>query len=173
MNRIIFRSLNLIRLIAVLSVSNFNYIEHQLQLTQDIYQRIIAAKVFIDENYDKPIDLDQISKQALLSRFYFHRLFTRVYKKTPHQYVTQIRLEAAKVLLTKEGISITDVCNMIGFESPGSFSSLFSKQSGYSPQYYRNIAWLKKKLSKEQPKRFVPHCFIEQYKVGESSPGAR
>lgn len=136
-----------------------------MQLTTDIYQRIAAAKVFIDKNYHEPIDLDRISRQALLSRFHFHRLFTRIYKKTPHQYVTQTRLEAAKVLLAKEGISITDVCNMIGFESLGSFSSLFSKQSGYSPQYYRNIAWLKKKLAKEQPKRFIPHCFIEQYKI--------
>ncbi len=57
---------------------------------------------------------------------------------------------------------------MIGYESLGSFSSLFSKQSGYSPQYYRNIAWIKQKLVKEQPNRFVPHCFIEQYKLGES-----
>ena len=143
-----------------------------MQLTSDIYQRITTAKIFIDKNYHEPIDLDQIARQAFLSRFYFHRLFTRIYKKTPHQYVTQIRLEAAKVLLAKEGISITDVCNMVGFESPGSFSSLFSRQSGYSPQYYRNIAWLKKKLAKEQPKRFVPHCFIEQYKLGESAKKA-
>lgn len=82
--------------------------------------------------------------------------------------MTQIRLEAAKVLLSKEGISVTDVCSMIGFESVSSFSTLFSKQSGYSPQYYRNIAWIKQKLVKEQPNRFVPHCFIEQYKLGGS-----
>ncbi len=136
-----------------------------MQLTTDIYQRIAAAKVFIDQNYHESINLDRISRQALLSRFHFHRLFTRIYKKTPHQYVTQTRVEAAKLLLAKEGISITEVCNMIGFESPGSFSSLFSKQNGYSPQYYRNIAWLKKKLAKEQPRRFIPHCFIEQYKI--------
>lgn len=139
-----------------------------MQLTTETYQRITNAKIFIDENYHSPIDLDKIAKQALMSRFHFHRLFTGIYKKTPHQYLTQIRLEAAKVLLAKEGISVTDVCNMIGFESLGSFSSLFSKQSGYSPQYYRNIAWLKQKLLKEQPKRFVPHCFVEQYKVGGS-----
>jgi len=137
-------------------------------LTIDIYQRIVNAKIFIDENYHSPIDLDQIAKQAFLSRFHFHRLFTRIYKRTPHQYMTQIRLEAAKVLLSKEGISVTDVCSMIGFESVSSFSTLFSKQSGYSPQYYRNIAWIKQKLVKEQPNRFVPHCFIEQYKLGGS-----
>lgn len=122
----------------------------------------------MDENYGEPLDLEQISRQALLSKFHFHRLFTRVYKKTPHQYLTKVRLDAAKVLLEKEGISITDVCNSIGFESLGSFSALFSRQSGYSPQYYRNIAWLKKKLAQEQPKRFIPHCFIDQYRLGES-----
>ena len=135
-----------------------------MQLTTDIYQRIVAAKVYIDTNYHESIDLEQISQQAFISRFHFHRLFRQVYKRTPHQYLTQTRLEAAKVLLAREGISVTDVCNAIGFESLGSFSSLFRKQSGYSPQYYRNIAWLKKKLSKEQPKRFIPHCFIDQYK---------
>jgi AraC-like DNA-binding protein len=138
-----------------------------VKLTTDIYQRIVAAKVFIDENYHEPIDLEQISQQAFISRFHFHRLFTHIYKKTPHQYVTQTRLDAAKVLLAKEGISITDVCNKIGFESLGSFSSLFRRQNGFSPQYYRNIAWLKKKLAEEQPKRFIPHCFIEQFKIGE------
>ena len=136
-----------------------------MNLTTDIYQRIVAAKVYIDDNYYEPIDLEQISQQAFISRFHFHRLFRQVYKKTPHQYLTQTRLEAAKILLAKEGISVTDVCNSIGFESLGSFSSLFRKQSGYSPQYYRNIAWLKKKLSKEQPKRFIPHCFIEQFRI--------
>lgn len=136
-----------------------------MQLTPDIYQRIVAAKVYIDANYHEPIDLEQISQQAFLSKFHFHRLFTKVYKKTPHQYLTQTRIEAAKLLLSKEGISITDVCTMIGFESLASFSLLFRKQSGHTPQYYRNIAWLKKKLAKEQPKRFIPHCFIEQYKI--------
>lgn len=135
-------------------------------LTADIYQRIVSAKLFIDDNYSDNIDLGQIAKQALLSRFHFHRLFTQVYKKTPHQYLTAKRLEAAKLLLAKEGISITDVCNEIGFESPTSFSSLFRRQSGFTPQYYRNIAWLKKKLAKEQPKRFIPHCFLEQYRLG-------
>lgn len=143
-----------------------------MQLTTTLYQRIATAKVFIDDNYQEPIDLSQVARQACLSRFHFHRLFSRIYKKTPHQYITQTRMEAAKILLAKEGISITEVCNQIGFESPGSFSSLFSKQGHGSPQYYRNIAWLKKKLLQEQPRRFVPHCFVEQYKVGGPSAGS-
>lgn len=135
-----------------------------MNYSSEIYQRIVTAKIYIDEHFQETIDLEQISQKAFFSRFHFHRIFTTVYKITPHQYLTKIRLEAAKKMLEIEGISITEVCNYIGFVSLGSFSSLFRKKSGYSPQYYRNIAWLKKKLTKDQPKRFIPHCFIDQYK---------
>lgn len=59
-----------------------------MNITNDTYQRIVAGKVYIDENYADSIDLDQISKQAFLSRFHFYRLFTQIYKKTSHQYLT-------------------------------------------------------------------------------------
>src|ERR1700733_14188718 len=134
-------------------------------LANDIYERVITAKMFMDDNFQEPLDLEQISRQAFFSRFHFHRLFTRIYRKTQHQYLTLLRIQQAKNLLEKEGISITEVCNSVGFESLGSFSTLFRKQNGYAPQYYRNIAYLKKKLAKEQPKSFIPHCFIDSYKL--------
>jgi AraC-like DNA-binding protein len=134
-------------------------------LNTDIYQRIVAAKVYIDENYQGPIDLDEISQKAFLSKFHFHRLFTKIYRHTPHQYVTRKRLDKAKDLLA-ENKAVTDVCNEVGFESIGSFSTLFKKEIGHAPQYYRNMAWLKKQQQKEQPKVAIPHCFIETHKLG-------
>lgn len=132
--------------------------------TSDMYQRVVSAKIFMDNNLEESISLEQISKQAFLSRFHFHRIFTSVYRKTPHQYLTEKRLKRAKALLAKEGISISEVCSSVGFESLGSFSTLFKKMNGYAPQYYRNLAYLKKKLAKEQPKKFIPHCFVETFK---------
>jgi AraC-like DNA-binding protein len=137
-----------------------------VNLTTDIYQRIVAAKVYMDDNYQEPIDLDQISQQAFLSRFHFHRLFRQVYKKTPHQYLTGKRIEKAKDLLS-ENKPVTEVCNEVGFESIGSFSVLFKKEIGFAPTYYRNMAWLKKQQAKEQPKKFIPHCFIESYQLDQ------
>lgn len=64
-----------------------------------------------------------------------------------------------------ENKAVTDVCNEVGFESVGSFSVLFKKEIGFAPQYYRNMAWLKKQKQREQPKSAIPHCFIEQYKL--------
>jgi len=139
-----------------------------MAIAEDIYKRIVAAKVFIDENFQEPIDLNQISKKAYLSRFHFHRIFSQVYKKTPHQYLTSKRIEKAKNLLS-ENKPVTDVCNQVGFESVGSFSVLFKKEIGFAPTYYRNMAWLKKQQAKEQPKRFIPNCFIESYQLDKSN----
>jgi AraC-like DNA-binding protein len=135
-----------------------------VNLTTEMYQRIAAAKMFIDEHYHDTIGLDEISSRAFLSRFHFHRLFTRIYRRTPHQYLTQRRLDRAKDLLS-ENRPVTEVCNEVGFESIGSFSTLFKKEIGFAPQYYRNIAWLKKQQAKEQPKKFIPHCFINQFGI--------
>src|SRR5215208_1713018 len=135
-----------------------------MSLTTDLYERIVAAKVFIDENFNEQISLEQISKKAFLSRYHFHRLFSQVYRKTPHQYLTLKRIEKAKVLLG-ENKQVTEVCNEVGFESLGSFSVLFKKEIGFAPQYYRNMAWLKKQQAIEQPKTAIPHCFIESYKI--------
>lgn len=135
-----------------------------MEITNDIYQRIVAAKLFIDENYQEPINLNGISEQARLSRFHFHRLFSRIYRRTPHQYLTRKRLDKALELLSADK-AVTDVCNEVGFESIGSFSMLFKKQIGIAPQHYRNIQLMKKQQAKEQPKTFIPHCFIEGYKL--------
>src|SRR4029079_414731 len=139
-----------------------------MPIAEELYERIVAAKVFIDENYHEQIDLTEISQKAFLSRYHFHRLFSQVYKKTPHQYLTIKRIEKAKDLLS-ENKQVTDVCNEVGFESLGSFSVLFKKEIGFAPTYYRNMAWLKKQKAKEQPKAFIPHCFIESYKLDRES----
>jgi AraC-like DNA-binding protein len=137
-----------------------------MNLTTDIYQRIAAAKIYIDENFHESLDLETMSKQAFLSRFHFHRIFTQVYRHTPHQYLTRKRLDKAKDLLA-ENKQVTDVCNEVGFESIGSFSVLFKKEIGFAPQYYRNMAYKKKMELLQQPKKAIPHCFIESYKLDQ------
>ena len=55
-----------------------------MNLTNDTYLRIVNAKMYIDENYHEPIDLEEVSKKAFISKFHFHRLFRKVYRQTPH-----------------------------------------------------------------------------------------
>lgn len=136
-----------------------------MPIAPDVYRKIIMAKIYMDENFHESIDLDRISREACLSRFHFHRLFTRIYQRTPHQYLTRKRVEQARQWLADKDLSVSEICNNVGFESVGSFSVLFKKEIGFAPQYYRNQAWLKKQQSLQQPRSFVPHCFIETFRL--------
>ena len=103
----------------------------QQLVAAETYQRLVRARKLMDECYHLPLDLEQISSEACLSRFHFLRLFRRAFNTTPHQYLTQRRIEKAKELLSSSRLTVTDVCFEVGFESLGSFSSLFHKHVGH------------------------------------------
>ena len=74
-----------------------------------------------------------------MSPFHFIRKFEAVFGETPHQFRTRERLTAAQRLLAR-GSSVTDACLDVGFNSLGSFSTLFSRKIGVSPaQYQRSL----------------------------------
>src|SRR4051812_16543227 len=89
-----------------------------------LYKRIVQAKLFIDNHYAEKIDLNNIADEAHFSKFHFIRLFKSIYGKTPHHYLTQVRIDKARQLLTKN-ISIAEVCCAVGFDSMTSFTGLF------------------------------------------------
>jgi AraC-like DNA-binding protein len=126
-----------------------------------LYRRIVQAKLFIDANYMHPIDLDNISEEASFSKFHFIRLFKQAYGKTPHQYLVHIRIEKAKELL-RNNIAVTDACFSVGFESPGSFSTLFKKMTGLSPSAYLIRQQERKNTMQRAPLLFIPGCFSLQ-----------
>jgi AraC-like DNA-binding protein len=132
----------------------------------ETYRRLVRAQKFIDECYHLPLDLQQISSEACLSRFHFLRLFRQAFNKTPHQYLTQRRIERAKELLSSSGLSVTDVCFEVGFESLGSFSTLFHKHVGHPPITYRAIVFERR----FERQRKVPACFLMMCRVENFAP---
>jgi AraC-like DNA-binding protein len=121
----------------------------------EVYQRLCRARAFIDHCYDHPLSLDQMSSQACFSRYHFLRLFRQAFHKTPHQYLIERRIEKAKELLSANNLRVTDVCFEVGFQSLGSFSSLFHKYVGHAPVTYREKA-----RARQIAKRQVPGCFL-------------
>ena len=96
-----------------------------------------------------------MSSEACFSRYHFLRLFRQAFDKTPHQYLIERRIEKAKELLSSDSLRVTDVCFEVGFQSLGSFSSLFRKCVGHAPVTYR-------RRERESLKK-VPGCFILMY----------
>lgn len=126
-----------------------------------LYRRIVQAKLFIDKNYSEKIDLDNISDEAFFSKFHFIRLFKKIYRKTPYQYLTMVRIENAMRLL-QEGTAISEVCYSVGFESLSSFSGLFKRIAGITPSLYVTQQQLIKAQISEAPLKFIPGCFADK-----------
>ncbi len=127
-----------------------------------LYKRIVQAKLYIDRHYAEKIDLSNIADEATFSKYHFIRLFKSMYGKTPHQYLTQVRIHAAKILLTKN-ISVSEVCDSVGFDSVTSFAGLFKKITGYTPSVYQQQQQKRNVQLRECPIHFVPNCFAETY----------
>src|SRR5678816_3864574 len=124
--------------------------------TPEVLERLNRARKFIDLCYDLPLDLNEISSHACFSRYHFLRLFRQAFNKTPHQYLIERRIERAKELLRTDGLRVTDVCFEVGFQSLGSFSTLFRREVGHAPITYRERA---------QARRQVPGCFLVMHKL--------
>ena len=125
-----------------------------------LYRRIVKAKLFIDDNYAAAIDLDHIADEAFFSKFHFIRLFKKTYGKTPHQYLTYVRIEKSKLLLKKE-VPVSEVCYGVGFDSVSSFTSLFKRVVGQTPAAYQQECRNKIQELKTAPLKHIPNCFAE------------
>ena len=104
------------------------------------YRRLWRARDFIEASFLEPISLTRIAEAAELSPHHLLRLFKRVFGETPHQLTTRRRLGHAQFLLSHTDRSVTDICFDIGFESLGSFSTLFKTRLGVSPALYRTAS---------------------------------
>jgi AraC-like DNA-binding protein len=123
-----------------------------------LYQRLVKAKLFIDVHYAEAIDLGNISDEAYFSKFHFTRNFKKIFGKTPHQYLTGIRIDKAKLFL-KEGMPVADTCFAVGFESISSFTSLFKKQTGHTPAAWQQAQLNKIAHSRSKPLHHIPGCY--------------
>src|SRR5579885_2467227 len=102
-------------------------------LDDDLFRRLCRSRDFLAASLDQPLRLADAAKQAYLSPFHYHRLFVRTLGETPHEFLTRVRIDRAKELLTRDALPVTDVCFAVGYESLGSFSSRLRAEVGYSP----------------------------------------
>lgn len=109
----------------------------RLSTQKEIYRRLNAVKDYIDSCYREDITLENLSRIALMSPFHLLRQFKRNYHLTPHQYLISRRLDAAKSNIVNSNETVTGICFKAGFSDISSFSKLFKRQYGLSPQQYR------------------------------------
>lgn len=128
---------------------------------QYLYRRVVQAKLFIDENYGSALDLRNIADEACFSKFHFMRLFKSMYGKTPHQYLTDVRINRAMALLS-DGETVKRAAFAVGFDSVSSFTGLFLRRVGQTPAAFQRNVQARKDEIVDRPLKFIPNCFIEK-----------
>ena len=126
------------------------------RLPPSIAPGLLKTRQFIDRNYTRDLTIDRLATIANLSPFHFIRAFRVAFGQTPHQYLRDQRLARAKELLVTTPQPVTEICDQIGFQSLGSFSSLFRRLTGETPAEFR---------AKRRKNVYIPGCFVRMYRA--------
>jgi AraC family transcriptional regulator len=92
---------------------------------------------YIEANFAEDISLAALAQIAGLSPYHFARAFKETFGLPPHRYHMQKRIEQAKALLARPGISVTEAGLRTGFSETSAFSAAFRKITHQSPTEYR------------------------------------
>jgi AraC-like DNA-binding protein len=99
-------------------------------------QSIVWPSQLIDANVKRAWTVEQLAAIAALSRSAFFERFVRTVGHAPMEYVLRWRMELAKEMLRKDGLSVSEVADRVGYASTSTFSVAFSRHVGQPPSHY-------------------------------------
>ncbi len=96
-----------------------------------------TVKKYIDEHFAGHITKADLGALVFLNPDYLAKLFKKETGIALNDYISQVRIEKAKVLLADGSVPLTDVAMRTGFDYYSYFSTIFKKATGVSPSDYR------------------------------------
>lgn len=88
-------------------------------------------------NIDQDINIEKVATELCVSYAWFRKAFKTYTGIAPHQYLIQLKIEKAKMLLSNRTKSIKEIAFSLNFESAFYFSKLFKDKTGVSPNEFR------------------------------------
>ncbi len=118
--------------------NNSNNKKLKLKNYQD--KKIVEMAIeYINAHYKDDFTLEQLAHEVNYSPFHFIRIFKKEMGQTPFEYLQDLKIEKAKLMLRQTNKNITDICFATGFNNRSYFSSIFKKRVGVAPSEYRRI----------------------------------
>jgi len=119
-------------------VTQLNEQDTSVKLFFDDKIRMGSVYKYIHANYNQQPDVNEVARSVHLSTPAFCRYFKKQTKMTFTDFLNQYRITQSKTLLLK-GLSVTETCYEVGFESLSYFNKLFRKFSGENPSAFRKL----------------------------------
>lgn len=101
------------------------------------YDPIRKAVAYLNEHYAEHVEAKDLANVAHYSTAQFRRLFRELMHMSPSEYITNVRINAAKTLLATTDRRISDIAADTGFFDHSHFIRVFSRMTGKTPAKYR------------------------------------
>ncbi|MCR5508430.1 MAG: response regulator [Lachnospiraceae bacterium] len=101
------------------------------------FSSVERAKAYIEQRYNKDISLDEVSREVDISPYYFSKLFKEETGSNFIEYLTSLRINKAKQLISGSDMSMKEICTAVGYSDPNYFSRIFKKNVGVTPTEYK------------------------------------
>jgi transcriptional regulator GlxA family with amidase domain len=101
-------------------------------------EHIKRAQVFIENNFQKRITVDELASMLALSRRNLERRFKKATSNTTVEYIQRVKIEAAKMSLESSRENVNEVMYKVGYTDSKAFRTTFKKITGLSPLQYRS-----------------------------------
>ena len=118
-------------------VANEVYRANQQVKQNSLHKNYMNIIQYIEHNYtDSTLDLNKLSNALGLSISYISALLKK-HDTSFVKYLTDLRIEQAKLMLRNNQRLITDISESVGYSDPYYFSHCFKKATGMSPRAYK------------------------------------
>jgi AraC-like DNA-binding protein len=106
---------------------------------KEVLSKIEKARLIIREKINSPLLPEEIAASLNMSYTWFRRIFRQYTGMAPAQYITQLKIQKAKEMLSVTTMPVKEIALELGYESIDYFSTQFKKQTGQTPTQFRTL----------------------------------
>lgn len=102
-------------------------------------KRVHEVADYITENFTQIQSVEELADRFYMSKSYLCRIFREVTNFTISEYINLYRIAASKEYLVADKYSITQIANLLGYDSLTYFERVFKNQTSVSPLQFRKL----------------------------------
>jgi YesN/AraC family two-component response regulator len=88
---------------------------------------------YLSDHYSEDLSIKELAADFSLSLDQFEKLYQKIHGESVKQTLIRIRIEQALTMMQDPSLSITEICEQVGYNNPLYFSRIFKNYCGYSP----------------------------------------
>ncbi|MGD1892915.1 MAG: helix-turn-helix transcriptional regulator [Cyclobacteriaceae bacterium] len=97
-------------------------------------EKMYAARELVLDNIAQPLSLRQLVKQVGTNECTLRKGFKEIFGTTVFGLLSEAKMEQAKVMLLDQGLTVSEVSELVGYKHPQHFSAAFKRHYGFSPR---------------------------------------